>query len=77
MKHSMKCHTSVEDVVKRIAEWEDMDTWPVIGRTESGDIEVSRYGYGEGFVASTLLEALYLLHPNCYCEDEDGDEEHR
>ena len=68
-KHSMRLHTTVEEVIRIVACFEDSDTWILIGTEENGDIRVDDYEGMRGESASTLLEALYLFHPDCYCDN--------
>lgn len=68
-KHDMRDHIDVDEVIKNLTNFEDIDSFLVVGRGEQGGIVVNKYWLDEFKEAPTLLEALYLLFPECYCNE--------
>lgn len=68
-KHDMRDHRTVDEIIRNTTHWEDADSDIIVCTTEDGKISVRDPDGHEEFEADTLLEALYLLHPNCYCQE--------
>lgn len=72
--HSMTDHKTVEEVLKNSISFEDLDSWLVIGKNEDGSLCGDQYWKMDFDAhAITLLELLYQIHPNCYCDENEED----
>lgn len=70
--HKMRDHTSIEDAIRHTAHWEDPDQMLIVGTTENGRITVSYMwqGLGGGAEADSLLDAIHIAFPDCWCDEE-------
>lgn len=66
--HDMREHTTLEEVIKAISNFEDPDSALVIQPDRNGNILAwQNFDYPRTPGQPTLLETLYIAFPECYC----------
>jgi len=69
--HAMTDHTTVEEVFNQVINWEDADSWVIIGKEENGALSATQYWQMNFQSGNTLLEALHKIYTKCYCDEDE------